>query len=276
MGRRVKELTEQLNSRNEELRLLNERIGALELQVGEYRSRESAVALTLVEARAMAEQIKAEAAKAAAAEIEKADSAVSAAAERARIIEEKARIRAADIIAAGEAEFKRKQEQADATLEEYKETLNALNARLAEAAAMAKRQSDGFAAAVLGIKTDVTEESDSECDALTRPQAKVSVPDAYETPAELMKSIYQLQNRRLPDAEAAPAPEPEPTPTDEVFTVEDIIGEAASDAQEDEQEVITVDSVVSSAPQPADEKPFVGDDIDVELDRLIQDVLGES
>lgn len=280
MSRKVKELTEQLNTKQEEIRLLNDRIAILESQVSEFSAREGAVALTLVEARKTADQMRREASEAARSELAAAEKTVADASGKAGAIEAEARKRADLILAEADAEAQRRMDDADAAAADYKASLGALNARLANAADMAKRQSDQFAALVLNMKDEVTEDAEAECGIGEKTGVTANVPDSYEDPASLMKSIYAIQQRSMPHGEQViPEPTAGERPDDEVFTVDDILpagtpeDAAAADADD---EVFTVESVVSSTGSADDAKAFAGDEIDKELDRLIQDVLGED
>ena len=80
----------------------------------------------------------------------------------------------------------------------------------------------------------------------------VDLPEDYENPGELMRSIYKIQGREIPVEEAEKASAEEDIP--------------------DEERLWTVDEIVASQDEGDAEEPVMAD---ADLDAIIDDVLGD-
>lgn len=116
-----------------------------------------------------------------------------------------------------------------------------------------------------------------------------NLPEEYDSPAALMQSIYSIQGRSLPREETGKEPEPAPMLDLDALiakTVEEAAEEEAPQAaeaagepeaaQEDEDQVVTVDSVLtgSASGEKTEDNPPVGapDGLDAILDDILKDL----
>ena len=80
---------------------------------------------------------------------------------------------------------------------------------------------------------------------------KIDTPDEYRNPAELIKSIYNIEGRELPDEVTKPDAGQEP----------------------EEEKVWTVDEVVSEEKHDDDDADKADDGLDSELNDILNDIL---
>lgn len=190
---RKKELMQQLAARDERIVQLEQRISTMDGLIDGYHSREQAIVSALTHAHETAAAVVADAEKRAAAIAEEAER------EAAR------RLQTADRQAEAQLEKARRESaqllsQAEATVAEYETVIEAYNAELDRAAAEASANAERFAAfsrnrriqpSGLGAETEGLHEL---------PYAEpVDLPDAGDSPAQLMQNIYRIQNRVPPE-----------------------------------------------------------------------------
>lgn len=193
---------------------------------------------------------------------EKAAAIVSEAEAEAKAKIEAAEAEAAAIRQKAEEDAELSRRETEAAMREYTARLNALNGALLQAAETARKQALSYAAAV---EAQVLPEAETAPDtaglaAEEGGQAETPLPEEYESPAHLMKSLFRLQGREGPeDMEIAIEIDPEefdepPAIEIELLPEEGLELIACSPFSEPEAEPIPVAEplpVVQPAPQPA-------------------------
>lgn len=191
----------------------------------------------LAEAQAKAETMLAEAK-------EKADAAVREAGEKAEEIRLNARVDAENT----ERESREKSEKLvrSARLEaaRYEETVEAYNRLVEESVAQAIRSSERYAELIRAHKLN-SERVELQAGA---PDEAQPLPDADGDPAQLMRNIYRLQNRDIPETVRREEPE-----------IPGLFGNSAADDPEDTGAVPTVSSVLQGN-EPAEKDDGAGED----------------
>lgn len=190
---RKKELMQQLAARDERIVQLEQRISTMDGLIDGYHSREQAIVSALTHAHETAAAVVADAEKRAAAITEEAER------EAAR------RLQAADQQAEAQLEKARRESaqllsQAEATVAEYETVIAAYNAELDRAAAEASANAERFAAFSRNRRIQPSGLG-AEAEGLHElPYAEpVDLPDAGDSPAQLMQNIYRIQNRVPPE-----------------------------------------------------------------------------
>lgn len=139
---------------------------------------------------------------------------------------------------------------------EYRANAARLNESLQAAATAAAVQAEQFRSFASGTRLQGESELAGEyadVSALLE-EKELNLPDDYETPSTLMKSIYAIENRELPEQEAAP--------------------EATASAEEEPDRVWTVNEIMEEGSAELLSPDKVG--ITAELDDIINDVLKDS
>ena len=237
-GRKAKELEEQLAQSEQEVAILAKKVETLSAALEEFKAKESAISGALTNAQRAADKVVADAEK-----------------ERGFILDDAeeerrtAKKEAEEIIADANRE-------ADAIMTEYRANAARLNESLQAAATAAAVQAEQFRSFASGTRLQGESELAGEyadVSALLE-EKELNLPDDYETPSTLMKSIYAIENRELPEQEAAPeetdSAEEEP---DRVWTVNEIMEEGSAEPLSPDKAGITA-----------------------ELDDIINDVLKDS
>lgn len=253
MGKKVQELEEQLEARTLELELSNaelerykaeiselkKRTDELSDQIKEFRNKEQAISWALTEAKAAEKRI------------------ISEAQSRIAAMEEEARAKAKSILEDAEAAAARTVKKAEASVLEYENNIKRLNSELAKAASDAREQAEKFADLILQIKPAVDSEIIEEMKGYGAfsGEANVELPDDYRSPAELMQNIYKIQGRELSVQQAE----------------EETEGEQADFSSGEPEKVWRVEDLRES-----DELPAGGNELDLELNSIIEEVLKEG
>lgn len=168
---RKKLLVQQMNQLQARIKHLEECIKTQDLLLEGYQNREAAVIGTLQKLQAESEARMAEAEA------------------KAHQIEETAKQKSARLLA-----------QTEATVAEYRDTIDNYNAALESLAKEASETAEQFASLVR--KKKLTEESlvlETEGLSAMPHQPSVDLPDPQGDPARLIHNIYRLQNRILPE-----------------------------------------------------------------------------
>ena len=286
-----RELEQQVEQMDAQIVQLNAQIQSLNKQIDAYRAQEQAIVQALTQAQNSAsrhvDEAKANAAKMIEQAQEQADrTRQEAEAQKTQIIcdaeaaSEEARARAAAIIEAAQAESVRRLSQTEASVQDFQTRLNSLNSILQNTAEQARERAKEFSAAIDALhqeSPEILEESKGL--SLLIEERTGKLPVDYNTPQELMHSIYQLQGRELP-LEESEEEEPintEPAPQkivletrmDEIPKEEPAI---QASPEEPEERVWTVDEIMKKGVQTPAELP---EELDVDLDSLLDEIIGE-
>ncbi len=269
-----------LAQREAEIGVLTKRVEELtgrekqmQAELAAYRERGNAIVNALTDAQQAASRIREEAERQKAQIIASAYADRDAARKEADTVLQNAREQAAQIVARSEEEAARRRSQADAYVAELEGKGGCLREYLRKTAEEAHKQADIFAA-IMGDMAGVQAEN---------------LPEEYDSPAALMQSIYSIQGRSLPREETGKEPEPAPMLDLDALiakTVEEAAEEEAPQAaeaagepeaaQEDEDQVVTVDSVLtgSASGEKTEDNPSVGapDGLDAILDDILKDL----
>ncbi len=263
MGRR-REIEEQVEQ-------LNRRIVELEGKLSEYQGKEKAIVEALTQAQTAAAQRVAEAENRAEEIIKAADAHKAVREEESARAVSDAQAQADAIIQEAQRTAEALLAQSDAELQAHAIRMKALNDNMALTAGQARESALAFAKLMDGTAIDQDElafEGGRGLSALITP---VETPAEYETPAELMHSIYEIQNRDIPASaqmdqgapseEAKPAPMPEEEPESGLKAQEEA-------PQAPEERVWTVDEVIKNAAEQEDAVPTV------DFDSLLNEIIG--
>ena len=204
MGRRVRELEQAVSQRDGEIAKLLQRADELSAAVERYRQQEAAVALALTRAQAEADKIIREAqeekdaillrANADRMEAEtEAKGIVADAERRGGIIEQTAREKAHEVVTRAEGFMTQYRANAGKLVAEFKRIA-------AEASGRVSHFADYMNAMNLDEAVEITREYD-HVSAMDQTPAQ-DMPDDYVDPASLMRSIYAIEHRELPDRQA--------------------------------------------------------------------------
>ena len=242
-----------------------------------YRAREAAVVSVLASAQETAKQ------------------RVEAAERRAGELEREAQRKAEEIERQARAESERILAGAKEDVAEYQAAIDRYNAALETAAEEAAENARRFASFARGRKLSEAQiAQDAAAFPCAQPQAEaIELPDAAGDPAQLMRNIYRIENRVLPDSvvggmqpqpdempepdflrepapadqpAAAPAPAPE---SEEAATrsLAEVHAESVVDKLMEERPVVqTVAAVLEDNTIAADEE-------DISLDALLEEII---
>ena len=277
---KTRELELTIEQLKQELLVTKQLQGNLECEVSVYRAKESAIVNALTEAQSSALRIETEAREYADSVIANANAearerlriadedAANANSKAAEIIDD-AKAKGAEIIQNAEAEADRIIQNARESYDEYVSRIKHLNEVL-ESTARDAMEASKSVSEFLKAETPETD-IDYAHDVLPLPIAKkpVEVPAEYDSPAELMQSIYAIQNRELPNDDKS---------TDTVDTVDEeseIPADAATESNEveadDAEKVWTVDEITSTVGIQNSESDLCASE--EELNAIINDVL---
>lgn len=242
-----------------------------------YRAREAAVVSVLASAQETAKQ------------------RVEAAERRAGELEREAQRKAEEIERQARAESERILAGAKEDVAEYQAAIDRYNAALETAAEEAAENARRFASFARGRKLREAQiAQDAAAFPCAQPQAEaIELPDAAGDPAQLMRNIYRIENRVLPDSvvggmqpqpdempepdflrepapadqpEAAPAPAPEPEEA-APRSLAEVHAESVVDKLMEERPVVqTVAAVLEDNTIAADEE-------DISLDALLEEII---
>ncbi|MEG1811053.1 MAG: DivIVA domain-containing protein [Clostridia bacterium] len=239
----LKELQGTLEQKERDISALKDRVSELSGKIDGYQNRETAVLNALTEAQTTGKRIIQEAEK------RRDELVMLAENEKMRILHEAEEITnnakhgAESITADAKMEAKRMLAQAEASMEEYRANADKLKAEVAEAAASAQHQAERFREFLGGVKlTNSTDYNSEFADISGMPDHKnIKLPEDYNNPAELMKSIYSIQGRNIPIAatenvQTPPATKSAPADDDNahVWTVDEIMNAQLGDEKDDE------------------------------------------
>ncbi|MDO4567936.1 MAG: hypothetical protein Q4B99_03140 [Clostridia bacterium] len=282
MSRKTKELGLIIDQLKQELAVNKQLQTNLECEVAVYRAKEAAIVSALTEAQASALRIEGEAqARADAiirnAELEaqervaQADSAAAATNERVEAILAEANEEREKLLAETQAEATRVLAQARDAYDAYVARINGLNEMLDHSAAETKSALTKLEAFLCEVRPVTDTEFAFELMPREQPVSD-PLPDEYDSPADLMKTIYAIQNREIPlESDVVADDEGDATDADSDSDAE-ATDAAPCDEEDDADSLLTVDSIIATAVESADES------IDAvaseeELNAIINDVL---
>lgn len=288
---RLAQREDALAQRETEIGLLTRRVDELrskesrmQEELEGYRSRSEAIVNALTEAQQSAARIRQEA-EAYKAEVmggayEERDAAIKAGEEavgksrlEAEDILRAANAQAEDILREANGQAEQIKAQADAYLSDVEQKAGSLKQRLRQAAEEARQQAEAFGSLMEDIDS-------ARLGAISVPEA--ALPEDYDSPAELMQSIYAIQGRELPaeegeaeeaaEEEAQAEPQSEQAPEKESDEAEQVEPEELEEAEPAEEQVFSVDEILAGGVAAAEGEegparaPF-------ELDSIIDDIL---
>ncbi len=275
---------EELKAKLSEQEALNAR---LEQAIEEYKRKEGAIANALTRAQSDAGKVIDEAHAESARIINKANEDKAAAHAEAESIIAAAQEDADKIKQQAEEYSRQSALKAEAFMQNYRESASKLNKALQRAAETAAAQAEHFRACIKDSNLDNEIEMAGEY--IPEGEAGVSadeLPESYENPAELMRSIYKIENRQATPAEEAEEPEvkAEEEAKEEHIEHADrgptaMLKEEAADIEAEEQPMMTVNEIVgmrSAETSEEREARAAGDRIDDALNAIIDDVLQDS
>lgn len=275
---------EELKAKLSEQEALNAR---LEQTIEEYKRKEGAIANALTRAQSDAGKVIDEAHAESARIINKANEDKAAAHAEAESIIAAAQEDADKIKQQAEEYSRQSALKAEAFMQNYRESASKLNKALQRAAETAAAQAEHFRACIKDSNLDNEIEMAGEY--IPEGEAGISadeLPESYENPAELMRSIYKIENRQAMPAEEAEEPEvkAEEEAKEEHIEHADrgptaMLKEEAVDIEVEEQPMMTVNEIVgmrSAETSEEREARASGDRIDDALNAIIDDVLQDS
>lgn len=240
--RKNREYEEQIARYEAEISANRAKFQEYESRIAEYQSKEQALAHALMEAQNLATRLVHDARVQVKEIYDQADSTLENAKRDAQHIRENAAEDAAKLVNDAQVEAQRRKDDMMSELLSYRQNAEQFKKDLDDLAGSAREQANMFAAYIEGLSSRAQFKlfgSDS-----------MKLPDEYDTPAELMRNIYKIQGRDLPEnvdaAEGSPS---------------------GSSAQAPEERVWTVDEIISS------EMDHLEDNVTAELDSIIDDVL---
>lgn len=275
---------EELKAKLSEQEALNAR---LEQTIEEYKRKEGAIANALTRAQSDAGKVIDEAHAESARIINKANEDKAAAHAEAESIIAAAQEDADKIKQQAEEYSRQSALKAEAFMQNYRESASKLNKALRRAAETAAAQAEHFRACIKDSNLDNEIEMAGEY--IPEGDAGINadeLPESYENPAELMRSIYKIENRQATPAEEAGEPEvkAEEEAKEEHIEHADrgptaMLKEEAADIEAEEQPMMTVNEIVgmrSAETSEEREARASGDRIDDALNAIIDDVLQDS
>lgn len=240
---------EELKAKLSEQEALNAR---LEQTIEEYKRKEGAIANALTRAQSDAGKVIDEAHAESARIINKANEDKAAAHAEAESIIAAAQEDADKIKQQAEEYSRQSALKAEAFMQNYRESASKLNKALRRAAETAAAQAEHFRACIKDSNLDNEIEMAGEY--IPEGDAGINadeLPESYENPAELMRSIYKIENRQATPAEEAGEPEvkAEEEAKEEHIEHADrgptaMLKEEAADIEAEEQPMMTVNEIV--------------------------------
>ena len=272
---------EELKAKLSEQEALNAR---LEQTIEEYKRKEGAIANALTRAQSDAGKVIDEAHAESARIINKANEDKAAAHAEAESIIAAAQEDADKIKQQAEEYSRQSALKAEAFMQNYRESASKLNKALQRAAETAAAQAEHFRACIKDSNLDNEIEMAGEY--IPEGEAGVSadeLPKSYENPAELMRSIYKIENRQATPAEEAEVKAEEEAKEEHIEHADRgptaMLKEEAADIEAEEQPMMTVNEIVgmrSAETSEEREARASGDRIDDALNAIIDDVLQDS
>jgi len=231
---RKKLLEEQLKTSEQELQQCRDKIAGLEAQLEEYRQKEQAIVAALTQAQTTAANLIMEARAQVKNIYDEADAVRAQADKDAAEARSEAQAQADQIVAQAREAAVHLLDDAKTQAEQIRAAALALEGALTHSAANARKSAEDFIACCEG-------EAEAVKDALARlaeetatytPNPDAEVPDHYDSPAQLIHSIYKLQGRGAPAQEDAPVAE------DKLWTVGEVVqGDAPQSEELEDQEL---------------------------------------
>ncbi|NCB31643.1 MAG: hypothetical protein EOM66_09595 [Clostridia bacterium] len=282
-----KELQEMLSQRENalaqreaEIAVLTKRVeeitgreARLNTEVENYRARSTAIVNALTEAQQTASRIREEAERYKAQVVGGAYSERDAAKRQAAEMIEKARKQAEDILRGAQDQAANLRAQGDGYVADAKEKAASLKEHLRKVTEETQEHMGALSSFLMEMHESVED---------TPVAPPMALPQNYKSPAELMRNIYTIQGRNLPEeTPAAEEPQqtaqPQKTPggPDLDSLLDDVMGAKASPKGQQtppEEQVFSVNEILSSGtPTSEASSPSVG--IPSGLDSIIDDIL---
>lgn len=275
MNRRSRELETELEQCKVELEQLKKQLAEQTNKINEYQTREQAVVLALTEAQATATRRISLAKDEANAILKDAEHKKQTIDEQVNGLLEKAQAEANVIVEQAREQVKTQLLQTQASVVDYQERLHALNAHLKEAAQRAHRLAEQFSSAMQSCVTALPDTVAEVRDLTDLVQADLKdLPEQYDSPSDLMHSIYAIEGRDIPRAVKkeptaaaiqAPADDHEASePVDCAPPSPPVESKKNETAEPDEERVWTVDEVVAQVQE---------EDVDPDLDHLLEEIM---
>ena len=274
---------EELKAKLSEQEALNAR---LEQAIEEYKRKEGAIANALTRAQSDAGKVIDEANAEGARIINKANEDKAAAHAEAESIIAAAQEEADKLKQQAEEYSRQSALKAEAFMQNYRESASKLNKALQRAAETAAAQAEHFRACIKDSNLDNEIEMAGEY--IPEGDAGINadeLPESYENPAELMRSIYKIENRQTTPAEEAKEAEVKAEEAKEEHIEHAdrgptaMLKEEAADIEAEEQPMMTVNEIVgmhSAETSEEREARAAEDKIDDALNAIIDDVLQDS
>lgn len=222
MGRRVRELEQAVSQRDDEIAKLRQRVDELGAALERYRLQESAIAGALTRAQTAADKILRETQEEKEAILRQTNADKLEAETEARGIVADAERRAGMIEQDAKEKARESAVRAEAFMAQYRESAGKLVSEFRRIATEASGKVNRFADYMNALNLDEAVEITREYDhvaAINQTPAQ-DMPDDYVDPASLMRSIYAIEHRDLPDKRAEierePVPEIEREPVPEI------------------------------------------------------------
>lgn len=231
---RKKLLEEHLRTSEQELQQCRDKIADLEKQLEEYRQKEQAIAAALTQAQTSAAALILEARGQVKNIYDEADQTREQIQKEAEEAHAQAQAQADEIVAQARESAVHLIDDAKEQAAQISAAAVALEAVLSQSAASARTSAEGFIACCEGeieVVKDALARLAEETATYT-PDPDAAVPDHYESPAELIHSIYKLQGRSAPEqADEAQGEQ------DKLWTVEEVVQDAQTEADLPDQEL---------------------------------------
>lgn len=287
-----RELIEQM-----ELRLKQQAsaIEQLEQVVTDYRGREKAVTDAMTEVAAVRARVTGEAQKQADEILTEANTARQSAESEAQEMISTAYQSARDIVKGADAERKQKLDQTEAAINTYAEILRQYNEMMKDQVKQAEENARQYAAYYRQLSVAVPELLGDTQGLADAADEDLTLGEIDDDPAKLMRNIYTIEHRDIPEAEVPdrtsaeeeelPAqdipdeqtmPEDEHTlPEDEHTAPEETAAEPACDAAE--PDAASADAADEDAMPPVvSDLVEDGEDEAAELDKLLDDIINAA
>lgn len=290
MGRKARELEELLAQREQEIAVLSRRVEELSQKVNEYRGREASIAQVMTRAQQAAEKINDEAEARRDDILAQTEIEVEEANEQARATIQHANDTADSILRDAKAKANEILRQAEDVLADSCSAARNFNAELRKAAQDASQQAERYAqySTRLTLEEEITvgQPADANAPQNDSYEAPAAAEDddtpnledllrelgndlsdnneddavGYNDPSTLMKSIYTMENRDIP----------EPVATQDHANDNMDENMVYEDAQADEERVWTVDEVISEdMHRPQSPEDTVLEDLNAIIDEVL-------
>ncbi|MDO4564553.1 MAG: hypothetical protein Q4C04_02925 [Clostridia bacterium] len=236
----IREQAAEIDSLNQQIQLLRTKNAEQTELLNEYRAKEKAISAALTEATTTAEKMLTEAQSKAdeiRAEIEAELSSVK---KESEVLIEVAYQNARDIVKEANEQSRLRLEQTEASIQSYGELLKQFNNSVRESCLQAEENAKRYAeyynklsVAIPDLIGETKNLSELAGD------AERELPDAEDDPAQLMRNIYTIQGRDIPEVEVQPESMDGETSPDEPVAPEP---KAEEEAAEEEASEIAVEN----------------------------------